>query len=58
MAAIVDASTIAVAWVAITVRLGSSRSTITPASRLKTVNGMNCANASTPTAIAEWCVSE
>ena len=50
------ASTIAEAWVAITVRRASKRSTSTPAKRPNTVNGRNWQRASTPTATGE-CVS-
>src|SRR5207237_241382 len=52
-AASTDDSTICAACVVITSRRASSRSTTTPAKRPNTVNGMNCASASTPTATGE-----
>ena len=55
--AIVDARNICVNWVPITVRQESSRSTTTPATMLKRVNGMNWQSARIPTATGEW-VSE
>ncbi len=52
--AIVEASTMCPICVPITVRRGSSRSTTTPANRLKAVNGRNCASASRPTASGDF----